>query len=405
MKVRRLHHQRLLQVLMVLLVVCSLRFSFLGSSSSQIYREQQQQQHCHLYNCSNDREDSGPYHNWELFAADFEKMKQQLKIFVYSDVFYKSSPFADIFLPLPNPSHRPNYFSEHIFKVALLRSSLLTLLPQKAHFFFLPFSINALRNDHRFHSEESISQFITHYTNTITHRFSYWNASAGADHFYVCCHSVGRQAASKHPALRNNAIQLTCCSSYFQRFFVPHRDVGLPQIWPRPPYTPPHLQTRHRLAYFAGRVQNSRVRWELINLWGNDTQMDIFDGNPSLPYEEGFKRSKYCLHVKGYEVNTARVSDSIHFGCVPVIISNYYHLPFANVLDWSKFSVILTQEDIPMLKQILLAIPTKTYLTMYQNLRKVKKHFQWHTTPQGYDSFYMTAYQLWLRRNIHRFSY
>ncbi|EEF50168.1 catalytic, putative [Ricinus communis] len=421
---KQFHHPRLLPVLMLVLVFSLCLSSLFGSFENSTFHLNHW--HCRLHNRSqpqpaatlllpttsnllHSKWESGPYHNWKLFAADFEEMKQQLKIFVYSDVSNKSSPFANIFLPIENPFHHPklgNYFSEHIFKVALLRSSLVTLDPAKALFFFLPFSINNLRNDPRFHSEESISEFVAHYTTTISQRFSYWNASAGADHFYVCCHSVGRQAASRHPALHNNAIQLTCSSSYFQRFFVSHKDVGLPQVWPRPPQTalnPPHA--RHRLVYFAGRVQNSQVRRELVNLWGNDTEMDIINGSPSFPYEEGFKRSKYCLHVKGYEVNTARVSDSIHYGCIPVIISNYYDLPFATVLDWSKFSVVINQADIPFLKTTLLAITRKTYITMFQNLCRVRRHFEWHTTPKGYDSFYMTAYQLWLRRSIHRLSY
>ncbi|KAJ6307788.1 hypothetical protein OIU76_017558 [Salix suchowensis] len=353
--------------------------------------------------------ETGPYHNWELFAADFQEMMQHLKIFVYPDIFNKSSPFANIFLPHENPLDNPklgNYFSEHMFKVSLLHSPLLTATPEKALFFFLPFSINNLRNDPRVHSEAKISQFVAQYTSSISSSFRFWNASGGADHFYVCCHSVGREAPSKHHGLRNNAIQLTCCSSYFQRFYLSHKDVGLPQVWPRTDQTalnPPHA--RHRLVYFAGRVQNSQVRQQLIKLWGNDTEFDISNGSPTFPYEEGFKRSKFCLHVKGYEVNTARVSDAIHYGCIPVIISNYYDLPFSNVLDWSKFSVVINQRDIASLKTKLLSIKREVYLRMYHDLCKVRRHFFWHTTPRGYDSFYMTAYQLWLRRGTLRLSY
>ncbi|KAJ6944909.1 hypothetical protein NC651_000059 [Populus alba x Populus x berolinensis] len=308
--------------------------------------------------------ETGPYHNWELFAADFQEMMRHLKIFVYPDTFNRSSPFANIFLPHENPLNNPklgNYFSEHMFKVSLLHSPLLTATPEKAHFFFLPFSIN----DPRVHSEAKISQFVAQYTSSISSSFS-----------------------------------------YFQRFYLSHKDVGLPQVWPRTDQTalnPPHA--RHRLVYFSGRVQNSQVRQQLVNLWGNDTQFDIFNGNPTFPYEEGFKRSKFCLHVKGYEVNTARVSDAIHYGCIPVIISNYYDLPFANVLDWSKFSVVINQRDIAFLKTKLLSIEREMYLRMYHNLCKVRRHFVWHTTPRGYDSFYMTAYQLWLRRSTLRLSY
>lgn len=415
---------------------------------------------------------SGPYHNWELFARDFQEMMRSFKIYVYPDAFMnqsfpQSSPFAHIFLPHPNPfdPRLGNYFSEHMFKVALLRSSLVTPHPEQAHLFFLPFSINLLRNDPRVHSEASIAEFVAQYTSRIRSQFAFWNASAGADHFYVHCHSVGRDAASRHQDLQNNAIQVSCSSSYFQRSYFTHKDVSLPQVWPRPPekaLTPPDarcfyftlsfignytfidritylyraildltkfqssrdmykylvinlysdsnfrftvvglLTYRHKLAYFAGRIQNSRIRQELIDLWGNDSSMEIFSGSSSFSYEEGFRRSKYCLHVKGYEVNTARVSDAIHYGCIPVIISNHYELPLANVLDWSKFSVIINNGEISSIKKRLLSITKQMYLTMFHNLRLVRKHFSWRKTPSGFDSFHMTAYQLWLRRSVHR---
>lgn len=350
---------------------------------------------------------AGPYHNWELFAADYRDMLQNLKIFVYSDVSMsnESSPFARIFLPLPDPFDPKigNYFSEHAFKHALLRSSLVTQHPEEANFFFMPFSINNMRNHPLLHSESSISNFVAQYTSRISLEFQFWNSSGGADHFYICCHSVGRDAASKHLALRNNAIQITCSSSYFQRLYTAHKDIALPQVWPRQyeqVLNPP--EARDKLVFFAGRVQNSQLRKDLLTLWENDTSFSIFSGHPPFPYKEGFRRSRYCLHIKGYEVNTARVSDAIHYGCVPVLISNYYDLPFANILDWSKFSIVISQGDIAILKSILSSIPKQMYLNLYQNLCIVRKHFTWHTTPKNYDSFYMTAYQLWLKRGLHR---
>lgn len=192
-------------------------------------------------------EESGPYHNWQLFVQDFKEMMRNFRIYVYPDADATNqtqSQFGPIFLPHQNPFDPKlgNYFSEHMFKLSLLQSSLLTLHPQQAHLFFLPFSINLLRNDPRVHSEASISEFVSQYITRILSDFTFWNASAGADHFYVYCHSVGREAASKFLDLRNNAIQVTCSSSYFQRYYVTHKDVALPQVWPRPndqPLTPP----------------------------------------------------------------------------------------------------------------------------------------------------------------------
>ncbi|GFZ07024.1 hypothetical protein Acr_18g0011940 [Actinidia rufa] len=179
---------------------------------------------------------SGPYQNWRLFATDYQEMLQNLKIYVYPDVSTKESSYAGVFLPHPNPinSKLGNYFSEHAFKTALIGSSLVTTHPEEAHLFFMPFSINAMRNDPRLHSEASISDFVAQYTARISSESKFWNASGGSDHFYVCCHSVGREAASKHHGLHNNAIQVTCSSSYFQRLYISHKDVGLPQVWPAP---------------------------------------------------------------------------------------------------------------------------------------------------------------------------
>ncbi|KAF6163760.1 hypothetical protein GIB67_012119 [Kingdonia uniflora] len=353
---------------------------------------------------------SSPYHNWELFSIDFQQMLHSFKIFAYPPPPLGISgigSLGSIFLPHPDPFNPKlgNYFSEHMFKISLLHTSLLTHNPKEAHFFFMPFSINSLRNHPAVHSEDSIADFVTQYTTNISMEFRFWNASMGSDHFFVCCHSVGRDAVSKHFHLHNNAIQVACSASYFQRLYISHKDVALPQVWPRPPekpLNPPHA--RDRVAFYAGRAQNCRIRQELTDIWGNDTHMDIFSHSPPFPYEDGFRRSKYCLHVKGYEVNTARISDAIHYGCIPVIISNHYDLPFANVLDWSKFSVIISHEDIPLLKQILLSITREMYLRMYNNLCQVRRHFIWHETPRGYDSFYMTVYQLWLKRGIHQFA-
>lgn len=193
---------------------------------------------------------SGPYHNWKLFVAEFQEMMSNFKIYVYPHVYNNNitmDPFARIFVPHTNPSNPKlgNYLSEHMFKVALLRSSLITTNPQHAHFFFLPFSINNLRNDPRVRSEASIAEFVAQYSRTIIKEFPFWNASGGADHFYVYCHSVGRAAASRNAELHNNAVQVTCSSSYFQKFYVSHKDVALPQIWPRSDpvsLNPPHAR-------------------------------------------------------------------------------------------------------------------------------------------------------------------
>lgn len=160
---------------------------------------------------------------------------------------------------------------------------------------------------------------------------------------------------------------------------------------------------REKLAIFAGKV-NSPVHIKLLKTWRNDSEIFAHSGRLKGRYAEELLGSKFCLHVKEFEVNTARVADSLYYGCVPVIIANYYDLPFADVLNWKSFSVFFNTLDMPLLKKVLKAISPEEYLMLQSNVLKVRKHFQWHSSPVDYDAFYMGMYELWLRRTSIKFS-
>lgn len=156
---------------------------------------------------------------------------------------------------------------------------------------------------------------------------------------------------------------------------------------------------RKRLAFFAGS-RNSPVREKLLQTWGNDSEIFVNSGSLTRrrPYTEELLNSKFCLHVKGFEVNTARAGDALYHGCVPVIIANHYDLPFTDILDWKSFSIVVATLDIPLLKKILGSMRNSDYLDLKSNVLKVRKHFQWRFPPVDYDAFHMVMYELWLRR-------
>lgn len=158
---------------------------------------------------------------------------------------------------------------------------------------------------------------------------------------------------------------------------------------------------RKKLAFFAGSV-NSPVREKLLQAWKNDFEIAVHSGRLNTSYSEELLHSKFCLHVKGFEVNTARIGDSLYYGCVPVVIANHYDLPFADILNWKSFSLVVATLDIPLLKKILHGISSDEYTILQKNVLKVRKHFQWHLFPVDYDAFYMVMYELWLRRSAVR---
>ncbi|KAF4397127.1 hypothetical protein G4B88_008973 [Cannabis sativa] len=339
------------------------------------------------------------FHDENIFQEDYKQMKKSFKIYVYPHK--KNDPFANILLPV-NFEPSGNYASESYFKKSLFNSQFITKNPKEADLFFLPFSIARLRHDTRI-GVEGIQNFIRDYITNVSQKYPYWNRSDGGDHFYVACHSIGKSAMEKTSEVKFNVIQVVCSSSYFVAAYIAHKDACLPQIWPRKD-NPPNLFSpkRKKLAFFAGGI-NSPVREKLLQVWRNDTEIFVHYGRLKTPYADELLGSKFCLHVKGFEVNTARIADSLYYGCVPVVIANYYDLPFNDILDWKTFSVIVPTMDIPLLKEILKNISYDEYLRLQSNVLKVRKHFQWHLKPIDYDAFHMVMYELWLRRSFLRF--
>lgn len=192
---------------------------------------------------------------------------------------------------------------------------------------------------------------------------------------------------NEHPELRQNTIKALCNADLSDGIFVPGRDVSLPETSIRNAGRPlrnigngNRVSQRQILAFFAGNL-HGRVRPQLLKHWRNkDDDMKIYGPLPhnvarKMTYVQHMKSSKYCLCPMGYEVNSPRIVEAIYYECVPVIIADNFVLPFSEVLDWSAFSVVVPEKDIPRLKEILLEIPMRRYLKMQSNVKMVQRHF------------------------------
>lgn len=122
------------------------------------------------------------------------------------------------------------------------------------------------------------------------------------------------------------------------------------------------------------------------------------DPEGKAKYRELMKSCKYCICARGYEVHTPRVVESIHYECVPVIISDNYVPPFFEVFDWESFSVFVLEKDVPDLRNILLSIPEEKYMKMQHRLKLVQQYFLWHKNPVKYDLFHMILHSIWYNR-------
>ncbi|KAI3941779.1 hypothetical protein MKW92_007916 [Papaver armeniacum] len=314
------------------------------------------------------------YHSHEIFRLNYAEMEKNFKVFIYPDgdpnTFYQTLENSQGNMPV-------RVFSFRIFgKVSSVRRLQSLLI-----FFFIPISCHKMRGKGTSYANMTI--IVKNYVDSLILKYPYWNRTLELIIFSLpVTMSVIR-------------FELYVPESY-DVGFVPHKDVALPQVLQ--PFALPaggnDIRNRTTLGFWAGH-RNSKIRVVLARVWENDTELDIKNNR--------INRTKFCICPGGFQVNSARITDAIHYGCVPVILSDYYDLPFNDILNWRKFSVILKENDVYQLKGILKDIPEEQFVALHKNVVKVQKHFQWKSPPTRYDAFHMVMYELWLGHLVIRY--
>ncbi|KAI5669572.1 hypothetical protein M9H77_19425 [Catharanthus roseus] len=351
-------------------------------------------------------------------------MEKRFKIWVYKEgepPLFHIGPSKDIY----------SIEGQFIGELEDENSPFIAHHPDEALAFFFPVSVTEIRLNLYLpagdYDRGRLQRVFTDYVYVLSNKYQYWNRSNGADHFFVGCHDwvikniicffflVDEKQApfvsQENSKLFGNMIRVLCNANTSEGF-EPSRDVALVEI--NIPYSslgPPLIDqsqlpppiNRSILAFFAGGP-HGLVRKTLFEYWkGKDKDIQVHEylpkhnKNPS-EYFEIMRKTKYCLCPSGYEVASPRVVESIYSGCVPVIISDGYVLPFSEVLDWSQFSVHIPVAKIPEMKKILQGISIEEYLKKQKLVIEVQRHFVLHRPAQPFDLLYMILHSVWLRR-------
>ncbi|KAL6545828.1 hypothetical protein OROGR_009702 [Orobanche gracilis] len=332
------------------------------------------------------------YHSAKVFGMDYAEMERKFKVYVYPEDEEDDDQITNTI--------SGKYASEGFFFKNIRESVFLTHDSTLPHLFFIPISCHKLH--HKVSSYKEMTSIVGKYVGGLIQRYPYWNRSLGADHFFLTCHDIDVGATQQVPFLVKNSIRVVCSPSYATAGFIPHKDVSLPLVMQ--PFSKPgnDMHKRTILGYWAG-ISSSHTRKQLVNLWEGDEELDIQNSTAYYGRMRKFYSAKFCICPVGSRFTTNRITMAIHYGCVPVILADYFDLPFNDILDWRKFSVIVSESNVHDLKHILKAkAGGADYRMLHDNLLKVQRHFQWNTPPVKYDTFHMVLYELWLRRNVIR---
>ena len=126
-----------------------------------------------------------------------------------------------------------------------------------------------------------------------------------------------------------------------------------------------------RQKMFLSIGRNPNFKFETNDIWTNSVPHAAAD-----TFIKTTLNSKYCLAPRGFGRSSFRFFEAMLLDTVPVYFwDDAEWLPYKDILDYSKFSVSIHKTNIDKTAQILKSISHERYLSMLEELKRVRHYF------------------------------
>ena len=174
----------------------------------------------------------------------------------------------------------------------------------------------------------------------------------------------------------------TCC---FEKLKHNHKWIIVPYLSNFSQF-PPSLvnfsKNRNITAFFSGspikkrkqifQIINEKIKNSLTIEMSRSNLDDIQKQLYKLPFI--LSKSKYCIVPRSDSPSSKRFYDSVIYGCIPIIISDHFELPFDHTqIDWKQCTIRVPERNIETLPEVIKNITEKEYKRMYEYLQYARE--------------------------------